>query len=71
MTTMLSAKRSASSRYWVVSKRWSQLDESLDHPPQVDPAPRVEAGRGLIEEQDRTVVTKAAARSKRRRMPPE
>jgi hypothetical protein len=45
-------------------------DEVLDHVPQREPAARVEPGRRLVEEEHLGALTRLAARSRRRRMPP-
>ena len=51
-TTMSSARRSASSRYCVVSSIVAPLvDEVLEHVPEVVAGARVQAGRRLVEEQ--------------------
>ena len=53
-TTIRSARRSASSRYWVVEQHGRALaDQLLDQRPHVVAAARVEAGGGLVEEQHR------------------
>ena len=53
MTMMLSARRSASSRYWVVSNSVVPVvDEVRDDAPQVDTAPGIEPGGGLVEEEN-------------------
>ena len=50
ITTISSASRSASSRYCVVSSTVvPSATSAADHAPQLEPAPRVEAGRGLVE----------------------
>ena len=55
-TTISSASRSASSRYCVVStQRGAVGDQALDRAPHLGPARRVEAGRRLVEEDDRAV----------------
>ena len=47
-------------------------DETLDHAPQAEAAARVEAGRGLVQEQHgRFGDERRAPRSRRRRIPPE
>ena len=54
ITTIWSASRSASSRYWVVSSTvvpWR--DAALDRLPQAQPAARVEPGGRLVQEQHR------------------
>ena len=52
-TMMSSASRSASSRYWVVSRIVVALaDEVVEDAPQLVAGARIEAGRGLVEEQD-------------------
>ena len=54
MTAMSSARRSASSRYWVVSSTVvPAADELLDDLPQPEAAARVKPGGRLVEEQDR------------------
>ena len=55
-TTMWSARRSASSRYWVVSRTVvpAAVCASMVSP-HPDPAARVQAGRRLVEEEDRRV----------------
>jgi hypothetical protein len=53
MTRMSSARRSASSRYWVVSSRVGAPSDQLpDELPHVVAAAGVEAGGGLVEEED-------------------
>ena len=52
MTAMASARRSASSRYWVVSRRVVPGVDQLGHDlPQPDAAAGVEPRRGLVEEE--------------------
>ena len=54
ITTIWSASRSASSRYWVVrSTVVPAATRRLDRLPQREPAARVQAGRRLVEEQHR------------------
>ena len=57
ITTMRSASRSASSRYWVVEQHRGPVGHQLvDHVPQVVAARRIEARGGLVEEQHRRPV---------------
>ena len=52
MTMMSSARRSASSRYWVVSSSVvPRSTRCVEHRPQLGAGPGVEAGGGLVEEQ--------------------
>ncbi len=52
MTTMSSASRSASSRYWVVSRSVAPvLHQRLEDVPELVAGPRVQAGGGLVEEE--------------------
>ena len=63
MTTIRSASRSASSRYWVVSRIVvPAVDQVGDELPHAEPAARVEPGGRLVEEQ-----TPAGGRSATRR----
>ncbi len=51
ITAMRSARRSASSRYWVVSSTVVPRDEPLDRSQSADAAADVETGRRLVEEE--------------------
>ena len=65
ITAIVSARRSASSRYCVVSSdRRAFGDEPLDHLPQAQAAARIEAGRRLVEEQHRRLRRRAPRRGR-------
>ncbi len=52
-------------------QRGAAVDERVEHVPQLGARPRVETGGRLVEEQHLGRATSVAARSRRRRMPPE